>query len=414
MSTPAHRDVGGAAAETAGRRIDGRLLGLLFLGNSAMFVLYLGVGSVLLPLQVEQIDPADKVTNLGIVAGVAALFATLVNPVAGALSDRSRRRNPWILGGGVVAVLAMFLLGSAGTVLLVAIAWCFAQATMNVYQAAITSVVPDRVPLSRRGIASAAVGLGIPVGGAIGVVIASMFSENLRTGYLVLGLIVAAAAVVFTAGAKEQPLPPQESTSLRQQVRMFLEVLREHDFRWAFIGRALLVLGYFAVTNYQLYILQDHIMLPRDLKPEHAVAVLVPITAATMAISTVVGGVLSDKLDRRKIFVALSAALAAISLVIPVISPTWPGMLAFAAVNGLAFGCFMAVDTALVTMVLPKAEHAARDLGVLNVANAGPQILAPFVASMVVAAVGYPSLFILGGALAVLGALAVAPIRSVR
>ncbi|WP_298446661.1 MFS transporter [Gordonia sp. (in: high G+C Gram-positive bacteria)] len=399
-----------AAPGTVGRG----LLPLLFLGNAAMFALYMGVGSVLLPLQIEHIDPSSKVTNLGIVAGVAAIFATVCNPVAGALSDHSGRRNPWILGGGLAAIAAMALLGSVHTVLLVAIAWCLGQATMNVYQAALTSVVPDRVPRSRRGAASAAVGLGIPVGSAVGVVVASAFSEHLRIGYLVLGLLVAAAAVLFTAGARDVPLPPQEPSPLGSQVRMFLEVLREHDFRWAFIGRTCLVLGYFAVTGYQLYILQDHIHLPAGLKPEHAVAILAPLGAVTMAISTVTGGVLSDKFDRRKVFVAAAAVLAAIALVIPVFSPTWPAMLVFAALNGLAFGCFIAVDTALVTMVLPKAEHAARDLGVLNIANAGPQILAPFVASAVVSLIGYTPLFLIGGALAILGALAVAPIRSVR
>ncbi|MFG2875564.1 hypothetical protein ACGFYU_11255 [Streptomyces sp. NPDC048337] len=37
----------------------------------------------------------------------------------------------------------------------------------------------------------------------------------------------------------------------------------------------------------------------------------------------------------------------------------------------------MPVDTALVTLVLPRAEDAARDMGVLSMANAGPQIIAP-------------------------------------
>ncbi|CAM5286716.1 MFS transporter [Streptomyces avidinii] len=90
-------------------------------------------------------------------------------------------------------------------------------------------------------------------------------------------------------------------------------------------------------------------------------------------------------------------------------------MLVFSALNGLAFGCFMAVDTALVTLVLPPAEDAARDMGVLNVANAGPQIVAPFVASAVVTGLGgYTPLFLVGGALSLVGALAILPIRSVR
>ncbi|MFD4739092.1 MFS transporter [Streptomyces virginiae] len=116
-----------------------------------MYALYIGVAGVLLALQVEDIDPANKVANFGLIAGVSAIFATVFNPVAGALSDRSGRRNPWILGGGLAAVPAMFLLGLADTILLLTIAWCLGQAVMNVYQAAITSVVPDRVPMDARG-----------------------------------------------------------------------------------------------------------------------------------------------------------------------------------------------------------------------------------------------------------------------
>ncbi|MEU1285226.1 MFS transporter [Kitasatospora sp. NPDC005856] len=390
------------------------LLPLLFTGNTAMYALYLGVGGVLLPLQVEHLDPAAKVANLGLISGVAAIFATFFNPFAGALSDRSGRRNPWILGGGLAAVATMALLGSVNSVLLVCIAWCLGQAAMNFYQAALTSVVPDRVPPARRGTASAAVGLGLPIGSTLGVLLASAFSDRLRTGYLVLGLLVALAAVLFSGLARERPLPAKRAVPLREQAAAFLGVLREPDFRWAFIGRALLVLGYFAVVGYQLYILQDHIDLPGGLSPERAIAILTPVSSAAMAVSTVVGGVLSDRLDRRKLFIGLSAALSAVALLIPVLSPTWPGMIVFSAVNGLAFGCFMAVDTALVTMVLPKAEDAARDMGVLNIANAGPQIIAPFVASAVVGLGGYTPLFLLAAALAVAGALAVKPIRGVR
>ena len=62
-----------------------------------------------------------------------------------------------------------------------------------------------------------------------------------------------------------------------------------------------------------------------------------------------------------------------------------------------------------------RAEDAARDMGVLNVANAGPQIIAPFVASAIVTGLdGYTPLFLAGGALSLIGALAILPIRGVR
>ncbi|MFI6088738.1 MFS transporter [Streptomyces sp. NPDC051218] len=410
------------------------LMPLLTLANTAMYTLYVGVGSVLLPLQIEHIDKADKVAMLGLVSGVSAVFATIFNPVAGALSDRSGRRNPWILGGGIAAVGAMALLGGVRTVLLVTIAWCLGQAVMNVFQAALTSVVPDRVPLAARGRASAAVGIGLPIGSTLGALIGSVFADHLGTGYLVLGLFVALSAALFTAFAREKPRSsarkeptPQQETSdepasapLKKQFAAFLGALRHRDFRWAFIGRALLVLGYFCVFGYQLYILQDHIALPAGMDPEDAVAVLAPISAVAMAVSTVAGGVLSDRMDRRKLFVAASAVISAVALLIPAVSPNWTAMLVFAALNGLGFGCFMAVDNALVSMILPSADDAARDLGVLNMAQAGPQILAPFVASVIVSLCGgsdgggYTALFIAGAVLSVLGALAVRPIRGVR
>ncbi|MFG2874484.1 MFS transporter [Streptomyces sp. NPDC048337] len=392
------------------------LLPLLLFANSAMMAVYMGVGSVLLPLQIAAIDPVRKVAVLGLIGGISSIFATAFNPVAGALSDRSGRRSPWILGGALGSLAGLALLGSVGTALLVGIGWCLVQATMNIYQAAVTAIVPDRIPAARRGTASALVGLGLPIGGTAGVLIASQTSEHLRTGYLVFGAVIALAAMLLTAFCRDVPRAPVVSERPKGgQLALFLSALAHHDFRWAFIGRALMVLGYFSVVGYQLYILDDHIALPAGLTPPAAMAVLTPVSMVAMAVSTLLGGLLSDRWDRRKVFVGVSAALAGLVMVVPVVSPTWTGMLVFSALNGLAFGCFMAVDTALVTLVLPRSEDAARDMGVLNIANAGPQVIAPFVASAVVTSLGgYTPLFLVGGALSLIGALAILPIRSVR
>jgi MFS family permease len=404
-----------ATATTPAPRQRGLML-LLLLANASMLSVYMGVGAVLIPTQIALIDPANKVAILGVVGGVSAVFATAFNPIAGALSDRTGRRNPWILGGALASLAGLAFLGSAHTALLVGIGWCLVQATMNIYQAAVTAVVPDRIPVARRGTASALVGLALPIGGTAGVMIASQMTGRLGTGYLVLGAIAAGAAVLLSTFCRDVPRAvTPASVPRRERMAAFLSAMASHDFRWAFIGRALMVLGYFSVVGYQLYILGDHIALPAGLDPAEAIAVLTPVQMAAMAVSTVVGGVLSDRWNRRKVFVGASAALAGVVMAVPVISPTWTGMLVFSALNGLGFGCFMAVDTAVVTLVLPRAEDAARDMGVLNIANAGPQIIAPFVASAVVTLFGgYTALFLVGGALSLLGALAIAPIRGVR
>jgi hypothetical protein len=101
--------------------------------------------------------------------------------------------------------------------------------------------------------------------------------------------------------------------------------------------------------------------------------------------------------------------------VLPVLSPTFTAVEIYAAFAGLAFGTYLSVDAALVTLVLPRSEDAARDLGVLNIANAGPQVLAPLFAALIIGHLGgYRVLFILGGCCGIAGAIAVLPVRSVR
>ncbi|WP_243437935.1 MFS transporter, partial [Streptomyces sp. FH025] len=401
-------------APEGGRRVR-RLLPMLTLGNAVLYLVYLGIGQVLLPAQIELVDPDGKVAALGWVSGVAAVFATLFNPLAGLLSDRSRRRNPWILGGGLASFATLALLGQVRTVLLVTIVWCLVQAAMNVYQAALTAVVPDRVPAERRGLASAMVGIGTPIGSVVGVTLATRYvPDSLGTGYLVLGATVAVAAVLFVALVREERLPAVEPVPLRRQLAAFADTLRVADFRWAFIGRFLMMLGFFAVSLFQFYILQDHITLPDGMDAAGAQAVLAPVDAVCTLAATVLGGWLSDRLGRRKPLIAVSCVLAAVTMTVPVLMPDWTGMLLYTAFAGIAFGCYMAVDTALVTLVLPSADAAARDLGVLNIANAGPQIIAPFVASLVVGAAGYDALYLAGALIILAGALSVAPIKTVR
>ena len=58
--------------------------------------------------------------------------------------------------------------------------------------------------------------------------------------------------------------------------------------------------------------------------------------------------------------------------------PTWPGALCGAVVFGIGYGVYLSVDFALCTEVLPAATARAKDLGVINIAVALPQVFAPF------------------------------------
>ncbi|MES1212683.1 MAG: MFS transporter, partial [Leifsonia sp.] len=171
---------------------------------------------------------------------------------------------------------------------------------------------------------------------------------------------------------------------------------------------------YFMVTGFQLYILQDYIGLKGDTVT--MVPVLSLISLVGIIITTLIGGPVSDRIGRRKIVVIVAGAVMAISLVFPLIIPSITGMMLFAFVSGLGFGAYQAVDTALMSEVLPSKNDFAKDLGVLNIAATLPQTLAPGLAGLIVFIAGnsYTPLFPIGIVLALLGAFAVMPIKSVR
>ena len=87
----------------------------------------------------------------------------------------------------------------------------------------------------------------------------------------------------------------------------------------------------------------------------------------------------------------------------------------------VAGGVYLAVDFALITQVLPRAGDRARDLGVINIANALPQVLAPALAGPIITwsarhgthADGYRTLYLLAAAIGVAAALLIRKIRSV-
>jgi MFS family permease len=82
---------------------------------------------------------------------------------------------------------------------------------------------------------------------------------------------------------------------------------------------------------------------------------------------------------------------------------------------GGGYGIYLAVDAALITEVLPAAVHRAKDLGVINIANAAPQVLGPAISAPIVIHLGgYPTLYAVTAVVTVLGSVFVVKIKAVR
>jgi MFS family permease len=395
----------------------GRLMASFFGVQLFVNVANGGAANSLLPNLIAQVDAGGKVAVLGAVGAVAAVVALVTQPVWGLLSDRTSsrwgRRVPWVTAGIAGLGLTFLWLATVTTVPLIVVGGALVSLFYSMITGPLAAVVPERTPVSRRGVFSGLGSLGIFVGALAGVALAAGFVTSLATGFVVFAA-VAILGVPFAFALREHPQPAaRERVPWRQVLRGFVVDPRRHpDFCWAFLARLVLMVGYWSVVSFQLYILDDYIGLGLERANQ-----LFPVTTAVLALGIVVAlvpaGLLSDRTGRRKPFVVVSSLVVAVSAIVPVVWPTPAGAIAAVAVGGLGFGIYLAVDQALMTQVLPDTANAGKDLGVLNIAQAGGQVVAPLVASLVIGVAGYPALYGFAAVMAVLAAVAVLPIRSV-
>ncbi len=106
---------------------------------------------------------------------------------------------------------------------------------------------------------------------------------------------------------------------------------------------------------------------------ENSLLILLLIYLVFFVIAALVLGRVSDRIGRRKVFVYIAAYLQAIAALILAFVPDLHVAYFAAGLLGLGYGCYMAVDQALATQVLPDAHSRGKDLGIMNIATAVPQ-----------------------------------------
>jgi MFS family permease len=392
-------------------RVPARWTALLSLAGLGLFTAFYGPIQVLLGQQAQALDPENKELTLGLVVGLGAAMSMLANPFFGAISDRTTwrlgRRLPWTALGAAGGAVSLVILAFAPNVAVMAIGWCLAQLTLNAMFAALVAAIPDQVPVVQRGTVGGWFGVGQTLGIVVGSGLAAAVG-GLVAGYLVCAAFLLVATVPYLALRRDTVVEEPPALDWRS---FWISPRRHPDFGWAWLTRFLMNLGNAIAIVYLLYFLQDAVGYD---DPDSGVFVLTAIYAATLLSTVVVSGVWSDRVGKRRVFVMWSGLVMSVAAVLLAVFPTWPGALAAAAVLGLGFGVYTSVDFALMTEVLPNAGDRGKDLGVINVANALPQVLAPVLAAPIVTYLGgYPVLYGFAAVVGIVGAVLVFRIRSV-
>jgi MFS family permease len=396
-------------------RVRSRWTAAVVLANVGVFAAWLGPIQVLLAKQSEAVAPGNKEFVFGLVTGVGAAVSVVANPLFGAISDRTTsrfgRRVPWVLAGAVGGVGGLLVLAGAGAVAWMLLGWCLMQLFGNALLAAITASVPDRVPILQRGVVGGWVALAQVLGALVGTGLATAVG-GIGLGYIACAVFLLLSVLPYLRDSGDSPLAQRSPLVVRDFLRSFwISPRRYPDFGWGWLTRFLFNVGNALGTLYLFYYLQDEVGID---DADTGVLILTAIYSLCVLITAITFGKWSDQVGRRKIFVTGSGVVMAIAGVVLAFWPTWPGAITGAIILGAGFGVYLSVDFALLTEVLPNAHDRAKDLGVINIANSLPQVIAPALAAPIVKSLGgYPALYLLATAVTLLGAALVRQIRSV-
>lgn len=314
---------------------------------------------LLLAQQILAWYPGEKEQRLAALMAVGGVASLMGHPLAGWLSDhtggRFGLRAPWVLGGALVAAAALLALAAAPVFGVLVAGWAVFQLVIAASINAAQAIPPDTVPDRQYGIVSGVMGLTYTLG-------------------------------LFRGDAY-------------------------HDYRWVFAARFLVTAGNYVALFYLFYYLRDRIGVA---DPDGGVLALTGVYALCVVVTAMASGRASDRSGRRRVYVALSSVGVAVACVLMAFAESFAAVVAAAVILGLSWGVYMAVDQALINEVLPDADTRGRDVGVMNLAVAGPNALAPVLAAASLAWLGgYPGLYVFSAAITAVGAVIIRQVRAV-
>ncbi|PFA20173.1 MFS transporter [Bacillus cereus] len=375
--------------------------GIMF-GYACMMIALVTPAMLLLTFKMMEIDPNGYTYSFGLVASIGALFALIGNPLGGAISDRTNiafgRRRTWIVIGPLIGSVTLLWVGMATEIWQVVVGWSIAQLFFNFGMAAFNALVPDQVPEEKQGTTSGLLGLVAPIAIAIGMGLMTVMADApLIMKWALLSAIGIMGPIISVLFIKEGKIEIERvktnQISLTEKLsRIYPSPRKFPEFTWAMLSKFLLMLG-FGASAYLTVMLVNR-MGYSAAEATSRVATLQIISFACMALTSVLGGILSDKLKKQKPFLYVSAFIMLIGTLVFAFVPDYTAFIIATIVIGLGAGCFTAVDMALVSRILPSKEDAAKDFGLMNIANTLPTSIVPAIAPLLLTTGGWPFFYI--------------------
>jgi len=345
-------------------------------------VLWTSLHTIIIPIRLLDIAPeAQKNTYLGLLTFSGLILAMLIQPVAGALSDRFvspfGRRRPFIFVGTLLALLLLPTIGISDTFCFLFLSYCSLQLASNIAQGPFQAFIPDFIPKGHRGTASGvkslleilfAVLLLRLIAYFMDTYVVQQHSLGLWISLAVPGLIMLATMTATLLTVNEQrPDPKTQISSAKAITGAYkIDTKRDLNFVWFLASRLFILMAMGTLQTFALYFLRDVVQAPN---PAGMTADLLITVGIFLLLVVYPAGRFSDKFGRHPL-IFFSGFTGILGILIIYFSPTYTGVLICGGLLGISTGTFLSTNWALATDLALSGEEA-RYLGLTNLATAG-------------------------------------------
>ena len=352
----------------------------------AISALWGSLHSIILPLRIlDFVAESQKNTYLGLLTLTGLLLAMAVQPIAGAISDRSSfrwgRRRPYILLGSIIALFLIPGIGFVGSYVAIFAVYCLLQVSANIAQGPYQAFIPDLAPEDKRGVASVVKTL-LEIAGGMGLVYVIIYAGSrfisdgvswIQLVLIMLAVILLVAMLITVITVKERPgtVSPKLPLLPTLYKSYKIDVGKSPGFILFLVSRLLFIMALTTLQSFALYFFQDMVKVAN---PATATVELLAALGIGMIASVYPAARLSDRIGRKPILIS-SGLIGAAGILMLLLGPSYGYILIGGALQGIAVGSFMSSNWALATDLVPKSEEA-RYLGLTNLATAGGAALA--------------------------------------
>jgi MFS family permease len=302
------------------------------------------------------------------ISASGAFAAAVTQLVVGPLSDLLRRhghdRSVFYASGALCGAVSVIIFYDSASVQ--ALLWSFValQVSLNLVIGPYQAIIPDTMPSSRFGVASAWLAALGSAGNACGAVLASLFGAARMLGSILAAGLVLSAAITL-AHVRRVSLRPLPTAVPFPPARTLIDL---------FVSRGLIYLGFYTVLGYLYFFVASLVT-----NATRTTGLCVLLFTVVGAVGAVLAARPSDRSDERLV-VTIGGGLVAIAVTALAALHSTPALVPTIGLAGIGWGVFLCGDWAFACRLLPPAALATT-MALWNLAVVGPQMLAPLVAT---------------------------------